>query len=115
MRRMHRTRPGRAILYLLVGLLGGILGGVVAGWMMGRQATGLLTPTGGSPPAAAAQQDITQHRYVVVERDRNVAGRTPRVGKDDRLLNRKTMDNHIKETAEDSADDACKDVIDGGC
>ena len=71
MRQRYRSRSGRAIGYLLVGLVGGILGGVVSTWMVGRQGVPLL----GQIPLQAGMAELADRgEPIVVSQPESPAG-----------------------------------------
>src|SRR5882672_11481786 len=62
---------------------------------------------------APAQNQVTEHRQVVVPADRGAAGGTFRVGKDDRFFTRQTMNHNIEKAANNCPEDAGDYVRDG--
>src|SRR6185369_33824 len=61
-------------------------------------------------PALRTQHDVTEDRYVVVKRDPCATRRTTRVWKDDRLLDRHTMNDNVEETADDRPKNSCDHI-----
>ena len=60
------------------------------------------------PPAM-----LTQHWDVVIKGNHGPTGRTTRIGKNDRFLERHAVNDYIKKAANYGTEDACENVIDG--